>query len=220
MIDWQPWREALSNKRFRIHLTVTISILILIALFIPFFFHQIIQPKPGLQLNDALLNYLTPRDWSALIFILIYASVGVTIASNLTKPYSILTGLEAYVAINLTRMVTLYLVTLEPPLGMIPLIDPLMDKVAYGGEPFAKDLFFSGHTASLFLLFLVETRRVLKVILLLATLTVASLILWQHVHYTVDVLAAPVIAWGAFKMTLNWLQKIGGDDLSYKLNSD
>lgn len=202
MTDQQSWKDAFSQSRFSIRFAVTICLLILIAIIIPFFFHNVIQPKPGLQLNDPLLNSLTPRDWSPLIFYLIYAAVTATVASNLARPYSILIGLEAYAVINLVRMLTLYLVTLEAPSDIIPLVDPLMDNLAYGGEPFAKDLFFSGHTATLFLLFLVESRRALKTLLFISTLAVAGLILWQHVHYTVDVLAAPLISYAVFKLIL------------------
>ncbi len=87
----------------------------------------------------------------------------------------------------------MYLFTLEPPIGIIPLHDPIVDIIAYGGQVFNKDLFFSGHVATLTLFVLLEERPVMKKILIFNTLIVTGLILLQRVHYTIDVLAAPLI---------------------------
>ena len=53
-----------------------------------------------------------------------------------------------YGALLLLRMLTMYLVTFEPPPGIIPLVDPVTALFYPGSEPFLKDLFFSGHTAT------------------------------------------------------------------------
>lgn len=95
-------------------------------------------------------------------------------------------------------MVTMYLFTLEPPIGIIPLHDPIVDIIAYGGQSFNKDLFFSGHVTTLTLFVLLEERPVMKKILIINTLIVAGLILLQRVHYTVDVITAPLIMIGVF----------------------
>ncbi len=98
-------------------------------------------------------------------------------------------------------MITMYLYTLEPPIGIIPLHDPIVDIIAYGGQVFNKDLFFSGHVATLTLFVLLEERPVMKKILILNTSIVAGLILLQRVHYTIDVISAPFIMIGIFKLT-------------------
>lgn len=97
-------------------------------------------------------------------------------------------------------MVTMYVFTLEPPAGIIPLHDPIVDVIAYGGQVFNKDLFFSGHVATLTLFVLLEERPVIKKILTLNTLIVAGLILLQRVHYTIDVVAAPLLMIGLFRL--------------------
>jgi membrane-associated phospholipid phosphatase len=63
-----------------------------------------------------------------------------------------------------------------------------------------KDLFFSGHTSSVFLLFLTIPGRTDKRLALLATAVVAFLLLVQHVHYTLDVLGGLLFAWVAYQV--------------------
>ena len=89
----------------------------------------------------------------------------------------------------------MYVLTLEAPEGIIPLHDPLVDVIAYGGNTFNKDLFFSGHVATLALFVGLEQRPMFKAILMMNTILVAGLILLQRVHYTMDVLAALFITY-------------------------
>ena len=194
------WRQALNQKSFRVHLFVSIVAAVFLISFIPYFFTAILLPKPGIILNDFVLDQLEPKDLSWLIFGFIYASVLLTVCSNYSKPFIILLGIESYIAINLVRMITLYFITLEPPQDIIPLTDPLITKIAYGDVVYLKDLFFSGHVSTLFLLFLIEEIKVRKIILLTSTIVVGFLILWQHVHYSVDVLFAPVFAWAIYTL--------------------
>ncbi|MDM8176234.1 phosphatase PAP2-related protein [Olivibacter sp. 47] len=58
--------------------------------------------------------------------------------------------------------------------------------------------FFSGHTSTMFLIFLCLPNRVDKLLALIATLLVGSMVLIQHVHYSIDVLAAPLFTWCCF----------------------
>ena len=113
----------------------------------------------------------------------------------------ILLGLKCYLLITLLRMTTMYVFTLDPPNGIIPLHDPIVDVIAYGGTVFNKDLFFSGHVASLTLFVLLEERPFFRKILFFNTLIVAGLLLLQRVHYTIDVIVAPLMVMGVFRLT-------------------
>ncbi len=190
-----PWTEAFQKKGFMVQLIVfTISILAVVSL-LPYFFHTIIGPKPGIQIHDLVLNAFAPRDHSWIIFGLIYLSLVITIQGIYRKPEMVLLGLKCYLLLTLLRMVSMYMLTLEAPEGIIPLHDPLVDVIAYGGNTFNKDLFFSGHVATLALFVGLEQRPMFKAILLVNTILVAGLILLQRVHYTMDVLAAPFITY-------------------------
>jgi membrane-associated phospholipid phosphatase len=65
----------------------------------------------------------------------------------------------------------------------------------------------------MFLLFLCVPQKKLKAALLIGTAVLAGCLLWQHVHYTVDVLAAPFFAYGAFRITFLLHQKFKPEDI-------
>ena len=63
------------------------------------------------------------------------------------------------------RMCAMYMLPLDPPVNMIILNDPLVEFFGTG-QTLTKDLFFSGHTATLFILFLVSEKKIYKTIFL------------------------------------------------------
>jgi hypothetical protein len=208
MTNYLSWKDALRKKKFLIHLIASGFVGISLISFLPYFFTEVLLPKPGVNLNDYFLNLLEPRDWSWVIFGILYVCILLTILFNVSNAYTILLGIECYIGINLFRIITLYFVTLEPPQDIIPLIDPLVTKIAYGNVVYLKDLFFSGHVSTLFLLFLLEENKARKTVLLTSTFVVAFLILWQHVHYSIDVLTAPIFAWAIHSMALKILPTV------------
>jgi len=94
----------------------------------------------------------------------------------------------------------MYLVPLEPPTDIIPLRDPFVEGAFYDNKVLVKDLFFSGHTSNMVVLTLMMDIKWIKVLLALASTLVACLLLVQHVHYTIDVLAAPIFAYMAYRL--------------------
>jgi len=106
------------------------------------------------------------------------------------QPYSLLT---------LFRMAAMYAMPLDPPASMLLLADPLVELFGTG-KLLTRDLFFSGHTSIMFILFLTSKDKILRIILLIGTISIGMLVLVQHVHYTIDVLAAPFFAWGAYSI--------------------
>lgn len=194
------WGEARKSKSFVFQfITILIAILLLVT-YLPEYFHSIIGPKQGVQLDDFILNRLPPQDHSWVIFGLIYLSLFIALQGLVRQPFAILFGLKCYLVITILRMITMYLFTLEPPAGILLLHDPIVDIVAYGGVVFSKDLFFSGHVATITLFVLLEQRPALKKLLIVNSVVVAGLILLQHVHYTIDVVAAPLIMIGVFNL--------------------
>lgn len=73
---------------------------------------------------------------------------------------------------------------------MIPLIDPIAHA---DGTILVRDLFFSGHTATTFLVFLVCRcgHWHWKILFLVVALATGAMIVVQKIHYTIDVFAAP-----------------------------
>lgn len=195
------WREALQNRYFVYGLVLLCLLLLALAFFMPYFFREVIADKKGIQLNDFILDRLTPVDWSWTIFALSYSCALLTIATNYKYPYIIAEGLATYTIVTWLRMLTIYLFTLEPPKGMIFLKDPFISLIAYP-EFFAKDLFFSGHISSMTVFILIEPNKVLRWIKIVVSLLLAILILIQQVHYTLDVAAAPIFTYGVYRLVI------------------
>jgi hypothetical protein len=113
----------------------------------------------------------------------------------------LLVMLWAYNGVTLVRMACIGLVSLNPPAGLIPLMDPITNQF-YGQRYITHDLFFSGHTTTVFLIFLCLKKKTDRIYALFASIALGFLLLVQHVHYTVDVLAAPLFTYGVYRLTL------------------
>jgi hypothetical protein len=118
-------------------------------------------------------------------------------------------GLLTYSAVTWLRMLTIYLVTLEAPQGIITLKDPFLSVVVYPGE-FVKDLFFSGHISTMTVLILIEPNKKLKWIKVIATVVVAALLLKQHVHYSVDIFFAPLFTYLVYRLAVRFKKPLPG----------
>jgi hypothetical protein len=106
------------------------------------------------------------------------------------RPKIYLVFIWAFVLLSISRIISISAVALDPPPGLINLDDPLT-LVFYGRSVVTKDLFYSGHTATQFLIFLVLQKRIDRAIALFCTIAIGVMVLMQHVHYTLDVIAAP-----------------------------
>ena len=191
------WKEALQITRVRWVIFFCVSTLLINVFYTPFFYQEVLSPKKGFSLNDPILNFFAPINWSLPIFIILYLTVIHAVLSTLKKPNVALLGLATYCVVNLFRIVTMYVVTLEPPVGIISLEDPI-SSITYPTQDFVKDLFFSGHISAMMALVFIEKNRLAKILKIVGTAIMGVLLAWQHVHYTIDLLAAPVIAYGAF----------------------
>jgi hypothetical protein len=187
------WSNALRNGVFRYQFIRTIGTLLLLAILIPYHFNYI-QYRSAIALHDPILLIVPPRDVSAITFTIIYVSIFLTLVSLSQNPEQLALSLQAYGIMNILRIISSLLVPLDEPIGIIVLYDPLIAIVGYGGNIITKDLFFSGHVATMTLLFLSVNNGTLKKVLFLTTILVAFLLLIQHVHYTIDLLVAPIFA--------------------------
>lgn len=152
-------------------------------------FLNYVEARKGVLLPDPLLNLFNPIDLTWLTFALIYVSLIVAIATLSKNPKRLLFAVQLYTLMVAVRILAMYLLPLQPPEKMIILNDPLVEFFGTG-QTLTKDLFFSGHTATLLILFLVSEKKIIKTIFLISTIVVAIAVLLQHVHYTIDVFAA------------------------------
>jgi membrane-associated phospholipid phosphatase len=108
-------------------------------------------------------------------------------------------AVQLYSLMVAVRIVAMFLLPLNPPTKMIILNDPFVEFFGTG-QTLTKDLFFSGHTATLFILFLVSENKIIKTIFLISTIAVAISVIMQHVHYSIDVFAAVFFAYACYKL--------------------
>jgi PAP2 superfamily C-terminal len=192
------WAEALRSRLFTLLATCTFASLIAALLSLNRFL-QFNERRRGATLIDPVLAALTPADHSVALFVLIYGTLLLALASLARDPRALVVALQAYALLAIFRIGMMYTIPLEPPPGMIMLVDPFVR--AFGDGPnWAKDLFFSGHTSTTFLCALSVRTRTLSLVCLAACLSVAALILLQHAHYTIDVLVAPFVAFASQRL--------------------
>jgi len=114
--------------------------------------------------------------------------------------------LKTFGLLMLTRACFNLLTDVGPPAGFhfenILLNNPLKDLT------FRNDLFFSGHTAVPFLAFLLFKGTYFRWFMLFASVVLASTVLLMHVHYSIDVFAAPFIAYGVYALSDNIFNKL------------
>lgn len=194
------WSKAWARPGYRTRLGLVLLLLVGLLPIVPGFYH-FVQSRPGRSLSDPLLDLLPVHDVSVPTFALIYGAIIVTLVYLLPRPQHLLRALWAYYLLQLLRMLTLWLLPLEPPAALVTLHDPVMDSIfAVTTQPIVRDLFFSGHTATMVLLMLAGRGRRWRQVLGLMTVAVGLLVLVQRVHYSYDVLAAPFFAWLAYYM--------------------
>ena len=195
------WHEAWQNKVFRRNLIITLVMLPFILFFTNQFFNYIQDCKSGVVLNDWVLKELPARNVSIPISFLMSSVILLCIIRCINNPKMFIRALMAFSLLLIARIITISATRLLAPVGLITLKDPLCN-LMYGSRSITRDLFFSGHTATLCILYLCSFKRIDKYYILFAVMCVAVLLLIQHVHYTVDVLCAPFFAFGCF-----WISK-------------
>jgi PAP2 superfamily protein len=190
------WPAYWRSSKFRKVLLFGLALIAIILSLFPFFF-QAIEKRHGYLINDWVLNILPAHDVSAGIFFFIWTTTLITLVRSIQDPLIFLSFLWSYILLCLTRVLTITLVPLEPPKDLHPIVDA-MANAFYGPHFITRDLFFSGHTATVFLMGLCLKKKYDKMIAFIATSFVGILLLIQHVHYTIDVIVAPFVTWFIF----------------------
>ena len=196
----KAWKTTWQNRKSRFLLIFGGLVLIGILIYFPYFF-AMIEQKEGSIINDTFLATIPTKDLSVPIFILLWSTSFLILIRCIQNPSMLILFLWSFILITLSRFITIQLFPLNPPDGLIPLKDPLTSFFYGGTDMFIrKDLFYSGHTSSQFLIFLTLTRKWDKRVALLSSLLIGSFVLVQHIHYTIDVLAAYIITYLIFRI--------------------
>lgn len=167
----------------------------------------VIEHRPGVVLHDPVLSRLPVIDFTWPTFAVLYVGLFSGLGLLFRRPTRLCAGLQAYAVMIACRWFAMYLVPIDPPSGMVVLEDPF---ITFFGPSvtLTRDLFFSGHTGTMCLLWFTATKRITRVAYVVGTIVVATFILFQRVHYTFDVFAAPafaLMAWRVVNRVRGWV---------------
>jgi hypothetical protein len=195
------WKKAMSDSFFRKRLQFGLIVWVAVLISFPFFFDYI-ENRNGIQLNDFILNSIPAYDVSIPTFLIIWSMFMVFLYRAIYDPTLLLLFLWGFIFLSISRFISIYLVPLNPPEQLIALRDPITN-IFYGKKHgfITKDLFYSGHTSTQFLMCLCFTKRSDKILALISTVLVGTLVLIQHVHYSIDVIAAPILTYVVFLLS-------------------
>ncbi|MDB5011754.1 MAG: hypothetical protein JWQ06_2543 [Mucilaginibacter sp.] len=195
----ESWKEIFNSSVKCSALIGGVILVVSILFILPGFFNKI-EKRKGIVLNDWLLADIPGHNFSVVIFSIIWIMGGLLLYRAIQKPSIFIIYMWTLILILIARFISISLVPLEPPIGLIQLTDPV-NEIFYGHSTITKDLFFSGHTATLTLVFLCLEKKSDKLVAFIATITLMALLLIQHIHYTIDVIAAPFITYALFRLT-------------------
>lgn len=181
------------------------------------------EGRPAPSLPDAVLEHVPYVPWVARVNYLAWLALYLPVAALLCwrapavfVRYTVTGGL-----VSLARGLTIAATGLGPP----PPLEPGLGIQGRGfGEAFlalvspwqvfandamtvtlTKDLFFSGHTATTFLLLLYAWReRALRAPALAGHVVVVATVFLSHLHYTIDVVGAYAVTFAIFALREGW----------------
>lgn len=192
------WKQYFSYRYAKVEFILTVIILIVtLSVFSRFLLFN--ESRQGAVIDDPLLKYFQAIDLNALLFFAIYSSLLIALISFSFDPDLLMTGIQTYILLVLFRMSAMFLIPLDPPEGCIDLQDPVVF-VLGTGKKIVKDLFFSGHTSTAFLLFQTAKNKYLKIYFLLTTVTVGASVILQKAHYTIDVYAGLIFSFASYQI--------------------
>ena len=184
------WNEAWAIRSFKTKTVVALALVAIILLALPTFF-AFIEKREGMVLQDYVLDAIPPMDVSVPTFVIIWSVVLLVLYRMFQNPRLFLVIAYGFILMCLCRILTISLLPLNQPPGLIALKDPIAN-IVYGGKGvfITKDLFYSGHTGNMFLFFLCLEAKWDKIIALTASFLIGFLVLIQHIHYSIDVISA------------------------------
>ena len=184
------WSKAWQERRFRNKTFIALILVAIVLTLLPTFF-AFIEKREGIVLQDFVLDAIPAMDVSIPTFIIIWSVVLLVFYRIYQNPRLFLVVAYGFILMCILRVLTISILPLNPPAGLIVLKDPIAN-IAYGGNGIfiTKDLFYSGHTGNMFLFFLCLERKWDKIFALTASFLVGILVMIQHIHYSIDVIAA------------------------------
>ncbi len=200
------WSGAMAGKNFKAFLTITVLSVAIASVGITSYL-PLAEMRSGAAIPDPVLLAFPAIDVTVPTFIIMYLCSLLGIVAMVRYPVRFVIGCLAYAIMLSLRTLTMYLLPLEAPPGIIVLVDPFIGAVA-GSDSLTKDLFFSGHTSTMFIFALAAPKGLWKAFFVIGTIAVGALVVLQHVHYSIDVLAAFFFTYGSWKISESFFKRL------------
>ncbi len=196
----ENWKKFFQKRNSKSIIFLS-AVLLAAALFSISKFIVFVEARDGVVLNDPLFNFFKAIDLNYIIFALIYVSLILAIILLIKFPEDLMIAIQSYSVLVFIRIAAMYLVPLDQHPDAIDLQDPIVFLIGTG-QKVTKDLFFSGHTSTLFLIFLTAKNKTFKYLFLISSFLVGTFVVLQKVHYTIDVLAAFFFAYASYRFVV------------------
>lgn len=188
------WIRELIEYRYLIGLSV---ILVVLAAFLDFYSGVYVTARGGTEVPDLILDHIGPIDLSPLFVYGYLALVAAMFAYPLFFHIRMFhTVLSQFSLIVVLRALFMIFTHLETPSDAIPAHFPWV----FGGLSFQNDMFFSGHTAIPFLGFFLFKGSAYRYLFLVGSITMGTVALLMHRHYSIDVFSAFFITFCSYRM--------------------
>ena len=187
------WQDALHDENFRRYFLPNFIVCFVVHYSVVYWL-QLNCNRPGMIIDDPVYHFLAPMDLSLPIFFFTYTGTILFLIHMAQYPFLLHRGLLTFVVVFAVRAACIHLIPLSPAPGIIPLYDPVTDALAHESH-IMNDLFFSGHIADLTTFYFLSRSIRIKRYLLLCMGMVGTMLIWQRVHYTIDVVMAPAFAY-------------------------
>lgn len=177
-------------------------VLLGLAIIFQFYASAYVNRVSSNSVSDLLLNILPVVNLNWLIVEGALCAIGVSLILILAKPQYLLFTIKAAAIFIATRAVFIAATHIGIYPGQVnPDTTGIFDRT-YTGLGLEAGFFFSGHTGLPLLMSLIFwDERFWRYTYIVLAIAFGIAVLFAHVHYTIDVLAAPYMSYGIFKMS-------------------
>ncbi len=168
-----------------------------------------IEKRQGIVLPDPLLNIIPAADLSWIVFTILYSCLVMAIYQLANKPILLVLGVQTFLLMYVFRSMAIYLTPLDPPAGYIPMVDPMVNVLIPNSNILSRDLFFSGHSAVITITFLFSSTRNFRLYTGICSIILMGCLAVQHVHYSIDILIAPLVTYSSYRLVLKYQMASG-----------
>ena len=202
--------ESFADNKFKVYLIFTIIHLVFTVIWITSILNAV-ENRQGVVFADPVFATLQPVDLTWPVFIAMHLITTIAIIVILPDAHYLCACVIGYSLVLNIRTITMFLTPFDPPMTIIPLDNPILIPLGVNSMH-VRDLFFSGHTATMVFTFFATKIKWLKIATFIGTVLVAVGVLLQHVHYSIDVVVAPFVAYTCYRTTLIVHDKIFKDN--------